>query len=110
MSFKTQLSADINNIFLNINEFAENVTYTDSSSKSHSGKAIIKIDGDSQTEWAGGEVLTAEIIMDKTFGGSIKPHDKITDSENRIWTVTTIKDMDSAAITVSAHTDFKIRS
>ena len=29
MSFKTQLSADINNIFLNINEFAENVTYTD---------------------------------------------------------------------------------
>jgi hypothetical protein len=110
MSLKSQIQSDINNIFLNTDEFAEDVTYVDSENESHTGKAIVNIQGDSDTEWAGGEVLTAEIIMDKTFGGSIKPHEKITDSENRIWTVTTIKDMDSAAITVSAHTDFKIRS
>lgn len=110
MSFKTQLSTDIDKIFLNTAEFAEDITYVDSKNKSYSGKAVIDIKGDSNGDWGGGEVLTADIIMDKTFAGSIKPHEHIIDSENRSWVVTIVKDIDSASITVSAHTDFKIRS
>ena len=110
MSLKSQMQEDISNIFLNTDEFAEDVTYVDSANESHTGKAIINIQGDSDSEWAGGEVLTAEIVMEKSFAGSIKPHGHIVDSEGRTWTVTQVKNLDFAAITVSAHCDFKIRS
>lgn len=110
MSLKSQIQEDISNVFLNTDEFAEDVTYVDSANDSHTGKAIVNIQGDSDTEWAGGEVLSAEITMDIAFAGAIKPHEHIIDSENRNWTVTQVKGMDFAAITVAAHCDFKIRS
>ena len=110
MTLKNQLSADMTSTFLNVDEFAEDVSYVDSANNSHTGKAVINIEGDSDTEWAGGDVLTAEITMDKSFAGAIKPHEHIIDSESRSWVVTDVKNLDFAAVTVSAHTDFKIRS
>ena len=110
MSLKSQMQADIGNIFLNTDEFAEEVTYIDSANNSNTGKAVINIIGNSDTDWAGGEVLTAEITLDKAFAGSIKPHEHIVDSESRSWVVINIVNLDFAAVTVSAHMDFKIRS
>lgn len=108
MTFKEQTAADLDNI-LALNEVSDDVVLGQGES-AISGKAVIDINGQSESDWSGGSSIAATALLPKSvFVAAPKVHDVLTVSNGRTYYICQLVNESSAAWTVSLVSELKAR-
>lgn len=76
MSFKAQLATDLANIMA-AGEISDAITYTPRTGAAVSGSAVIVVDGESDSEWNGGNVIVATAVLAKAIFAKPQSHETI---------------------------------
>ena len=108
MNFKESIANDLDNI-LALNEVSEDVVLGQGES-AISGKAIIDINGQSESDWSGGSSIAATAVLPKSvFVTAPKVHEILTVSSGRTYYVGQLVNESSAAWAVSLVSELKAR-
>ena len=108
MNFKESIANDLDNI-LALNEVSDDVVLG-TGENAISGKAVIDINGQSESDWSGGSSIAATALLPKSvFVAAPKVHDVLTVSNGRTYYVCQLVNESSAAWTVSLVSELKAR-
>lgn len=108
MTFKEQTAADLDNI-LALNEVSDDVVLGVGDS-AISGKAVINISGQSESDWRGGTAIAATAVLPKSvFVDEPKVHDFLAVSDGRTYRIDSLVNESSTSWTVLLVSDLKAR-
>lgn len=108
MSFKEQMASDLTAI-MEADEVSEDVTYT-SGLTSAVIKAVLNSEGEQSLDWSDGSAMEATAVISKLSLPSVpRPHDTLTDSNNRLWYVKNITGEDSVSWKISLYSEVKLK-
>lgn len=108
-TFDEMLAADLDNIFLNEDEFAERVDYTQKGGATITGVSAIFTDG---ANLETGSLKTKHAGEFQMRFSEIKPcgaGDQVTRADNTVWTVERVNTTDGNLAVLSCRTDARSR-
>lgn len=108
MSFREQAASDLTAI-LNAQEISDEVTLG-SGDTAITGKAVLNMNGQSDSEWGGGSCITATAVLPKSvFPTEPRVHEELTVTGGRTYTVASLIEESPASWKVMLVTSLKAR-